>query len=153
MDVIAEEYSEKYLKASWRWLKDKEIKHLARVRTFSYEDQSQWFEQLSKRHDYKIWGISIDSNPIGAFGLKHIKSEQAEFWGYIGEKSYWGKGIGHWMVQETDSKALELGLRKVSLRVMAENFKAVNLYFKHFYKIELFRENEYFMSKTLDYHL
>src|ERR1700722_14823624 len=87
-------FDEQFLEKSWEWLRDPDLKRLSMAPDFTREEQRQWFSGLAEKSDYLIWGLSCDGIPIGAAGLKHITKEAAEYWGYIGERHYWGIGLG-----------------------------------------------------------
>lgn len=98
MQVDLVDYDRSFLDASFKWLADEEIKFLTNTPSFSKDVQEQWFLSLSEKEDYYIRGILADGILIGACGLKHITNVDGEYWGYIGEKEYWGKGIGKQMM-------------------------------------------------------
>jgi RimJ/RimL family protein N-acetyltransferase len=116
------------LERSWVWLQDPEIKALTDTPDFTRDMQRSWFESLPRRSDYFVWGIEIDGTPIGAFGLKQVTAEDAEYWGYLGERSYWGRGIGQWMLHCARDEARRLGLARLRLRVLRENARAIAAY-------------------------
>ena len=94
----------------------------------SAEEQQTWFKSLAARNDYRIWGIHCGSRKIGACGLKNISGKSAEYWGYIGEKEYWGRGLGKRLVSYCIEQAGELGLSSLYLKVIPENTRARRLY-------------------------
>jgi len=149
MNLLATNYNEMFLDVSRKWLNDPEIRHFMNTRYVSKPGQRIWFETISNKKDYNIWGITSENIPIGVFGIKNIRGEEGEFWGYIGEKQYWGLGIGDWMVCAAENKANELGLTSIRLRVLRDNYKAVNLYFKHCFKIIGLQKGKYVMKKDL----
>jgi RimJ/RimL family protein N-acetyltransferase len=55
----------------------------------------------------------------------------AEYFGYIGESSLWGKGLGKEILSLTCDKASELGMEKVYLHVLSDNIRALRLYEKN----------------------
>ncbi len=124
------EYDLIFLKKSWEWLKNPELKALTLTPDFTQQDQEIFYNSLPERMDYWIQGIKEDAQPIGAMGLKNITKLEAEYWGYIGEKDYWARGIGSYMLEEALKKAKELGLQKIYLNVSAENERAKKLYEK-----------------------
>lgn len=117
-----------YLERSWVWLNDAEMRELTMTPLFSREQQRVWFDSLQTRLDYRIWGVCVDDVPAGAAGLKNIGEVSAEYWGYLGEKQYWGQGLGRAMALRVVAEARGLGLRQVYLRVGAANTRAVRLY-------------------------
>ena len=123
-------FDERFLERSWQWLQDAEIKRLTMTPEFTRDQQRRWFERLPEMKDYMIWGLLCDGAPIGAVGLKHITGGDAEYWGYIGERDYWGAGLGGEMMRFIFDKARALGLRELYLTVHSDNGRAVGLYTK-----------------------
>ncbi|MFZ2726473.1 MAG: GNAT family N-acetyltransferase [Methylococcaceae bacterium] len=124
------DYDIEFLKLSWKWLNDEEIKQLTMTPNFTKEQQVEFFNSLARRKDYLIYGISFNNNKIGACGLKNIDNEQAEYWGYIGEKEYWGQGIGKRILEIMIKKTLDMQLKYIFLKVKFDNTRAINLYKK-----------------------
>jgi RimJ/RimL family protein N-acetyltransferase len=149
MKVELEEYSEPYLNASWMWLNDPEIKKLTNTPVLTKDSQLRWYESLKEKEDYRIWGISLNNRPIGACGLKKITDNDAEYWGYIGEKEFWGKGIGKVIMNLMEEEAAKLYLSSVWLQVLKVNERAIKLYIKEGYLIEKEDHNLIFMRKGL----
>jgi len=139
MHIVFVEYDNRFFTLSKGWLGDQQIKRLTMTPDTNDVSREQWFKNLKMRDDYYIQGIMVDNIPIGALGIKHIDMEKAtgEYWGYIGEKGYIGKGIGHVMVSRMIDQARELGLKALYLHVADYNERAIGLYVKHgFKKIE-----------------
>lgn len=124
------EYDESFLALSWLWLKDPEISVLTMTPEFTKDEQLIFFKSLGERRDYFIRGITYQNKKIGAVGIKNINHEKGEYWGYIGEKNYWGQGLGREIMQKIISEARLLGLKKLYLHVNANNQRAINLYKK-----------------------
>lgn len=122
------DYSLVFLDKSWEWLNDPEIKALTLTPAFTKEEQLSFYNNLPHRTDYWIKGITEDGLPVGAMGLKHISKTVAEYWGYIGDKKYWGKGIGNFMLQQAITRGKELGLQQLYLHVDEKNLRAKQLY-------------------------
>lgn len=139
-------YDLAFLEKSWEWLNDPEIKELTLTPDFSKEDQLNFYNSLPQKKDYWIKGITENNTPIGAMGLKNIDTGEssAEYWGYIGEKEYWGKGIGKFILKEAIIKARELNLKKIYLKVNRKNIIAKNLYLKMGFKKQSSGEIEYY---------
>jgi RimJ/RimL family protein N-acetyltransferase len=149
MKVELEEYSVPYLNASWLWLNDPEIRKLTNTPVLTKDSQLRWYETLSEKEDYKIWGISFNNKPIGACGLKKITNEDAEYWGYIGEKELWGKGLGKVIMHLMEEEARKLYLNNIWLQVLKENERAIKLYISLGYISEKEEHNLIFMRKEL----
>jgi RimJ/RimL family protein N-acetyltransferase len=124
-------YDEGFLEHSWDWLSDPEVRELTGTPAFTKDAQAEWFRGLAEKSDYLIWGLSYAHRPIGAFGLKGVTSTEAEYWGYIGEKEFWGRGIGSWMIEFSVDEGRQLGLERLYLRVLSFNERAIRLYRKH----------------------
>lgn len=130
------DYSTIYLENSWEWLNDFEIKKLTNTPDFSKEDQLFFYNSLPQKSDYLIKGIELNSKPIGVCGLKKITTEDAEYWGYIGEKKYWGKGIGKYIINYLIDIAKEKSLKSIYLHVIESNKRAIKLYLKIGFEVE-----------------
>lgn len=105
--------------------------------------REKWFENLKNRADYLIWGLEYKKVPIGVCGIKNINDGIGEYWGYIGEKEYWGRGIGKEMMHLVENKAIMYRLDKLTLRVLCSNFRAIQLYKRMGYN-EVCRDTNYF---------
>ena len=121
-----------FLDKSSIWLTDPELKQLTLTPDFTTESQKQWFDSLSKRDDYKIWGVIYDDVPVGAVGLKRIDNvdHSAEYFGYIGEKNYWHRGIGTRMLSFAIDEAKKIDIKRIDLYVFDDNSRAIGLYKK-----------------------
>lgn len=95
---------------------------------FDKSEQVNFFNSLEARENYFIYGITFMGVAIGACGLKNFINEKAELWLYIGDKSYWGKGLGKIIMNRLEEKALDKNLLKLYLKVIKENLVAINLY-------------------------
>ena len=146
------DYDRRFLQASSRWLRDPEIKRLTLTPDFTDAQQERWFESLPGRLDYRVWGVCVAGEPIGAAGLKNIDIDRSEgeYWGYIGEKAFWGRGIGVQLVQFVCEQARLLGLRRIYLRVAADNARAVGLYRKTGFELVSEVEGLITMQKALE---
>jgi RimJ/RimL family protein N-acetyltransferase len=149
IDHIA--YTRETLDLSSTWLRDPEIKALTSTPAFSREDQIKWFEGLPAREDYRAWTVRANSNPIGAFGIKNILAGSGEYWGYIGEKHHWGKGIGRHMLCAAVEEAKRIPLKTLLLRVHYSNFRAINLYIAYGFRIfSIANDGHYCMRLRID---
>ncbi|MGE8203868.1 GNAT family N-acetyltransferase [Heyndrickxia sp. NPDC080065] len=125
------------------WRNDMEVMHSSNpfLDTYDIEETKDFVNHIilgsSSSKSYIIMDKESDT-PIGITSLINIdyKNRQAECIIDIGEKSYWGKGIGTEALTLLLNYAfLEMNLHRVSLRVFSFNDKAINLYkrlgFKH----------------------
>lgn len=150
MKIELVEFSESFLNISWTWLNIDEIKKLTNTPNISKQSQMDWFKSLPNKTDYEIWGIEANEKPIGACGLKNITEIDCEYWGYIGEKEYWGKGIGSKVLSILIEKAKQKKLKKLWLKVLYDNFRAIKLYEKYgFHYVENFDDKQIRMELDL----
>ncbi len=134
MAAMIEEYlefvkfDEIFLEKSWNWITTEPIKTLIDAGEINKEDQLNWYGELENRTDYFVEGIKYKSTPIGVWGLKKITSDNAEYYGYIGEPEFWGKGIGKIIIARAINKAKKVGIKTLYLHVLKFNQRAINLY-------------------------
>lgn len=123
-------FDERFFGESGRWLANPDVRRLTMSPVVDECSRRRWFETLPTRKDYWIWGVCLEDRPIACFGIKHVDSSLAagEYWGYIGEPSLWGHGIGSWMLEQALNKAHKSGLHEIYLRVWTQNIRAIRLY-------------------------
>ncbi|MCK4663295.1 MAG: GNAT family N-acetyltransferase [Bacteroidales bacterium] len=143
MEITLVKFDNEFLNLSSLWLQDDEIRKLIDAAPINSKQQMVWFQGLIKRKDYKIWGVIAGNQKIGVCGLKNINKTEAEYFGYIGEKSFWGKGIGQKILKEILIKANSIRLSKVYLVVLTNNLRAI-----HSYKKFGFKEDGYSNDKV-----
>ncbi len=143
-------FDEDFLECSWRWLNDPELKRLTLTPDFTRAGQLAWFARLPQMKDYCIWGLKVDNKPVGAAGLKHVTVADAEYWGYLGERQYWGRGLGREILSFIIERAREMNLARLSLHVHRDNLRAVALYSKTGFRIHEERDSvlEMWLSLT-----
>ena len=148
--IVLVDYDKTFLDLSKEWLSDSETNALTATGEMPGDEQRQtWFDSLPQRSDYLIWGVQYEGKPIGACGLKHVTQNDAEYWGYIGEKTLWGKGLGGGYLSTIQKIAKELNLKTIYLRVLKFNTRAIKLYIKYGFKIDREDPEYYFMSLLL----
>ena len=130
MQIQFVKFDRLFLELSWKWLNDSEIRELTCTPVFTKEDQEEWFKSLDIMTDYKIYGVKADNIPIGVCGIKNLTNEDCEYWGYVGDKSFWGRGIGKQLISKMEEIARNYGLKSVWLKVSQTNVRARNLYSK-----------------------
>ena len=128
------DYDASFLEKSWEWLNNPVIKSMTNTPDFTKDNQLAWFQSLQFKTDYFIKGIRFNNIAVGAVGLKNITTSDAEYWGYIGDSEYWGKGIGSEMLSFAIEKGKEKKLKKLYLKVVESNTRALNLYKKFCFK-------------------
>ena len=146
-----------------RWFNDPELRRYIQMNEpMSKAGEERWFEdRLSKKGDY-IFGIEAQVGEewvsIGNLGLHQVdwKNRCAVFGIILGEKAYWGKGLGTEAARTALRFAFdELNLHRVELEVYAFNPRAIRCYEKVGFRREgtrreaLFREGKYHDVHTM----
>lgn len=92
----------------------------------------EWIKKAIKEKDSARFAITVDDEYIGNIQITNItSSEQGEYHIFIGEKKYWGKGIGTLATYQIIRYAKEiLKLKLLYLYVNPLNIGAIRLYEK-----------------------
>jgi len=127
----AEKYTE--------WLNDLELTmNLTLYNSIiNVETEKAFLENLSKEHNYSI--IDIETNELigtcGFIDLDHL-NQTAEVGIFIGNKSYWNKGIGtEALMLLLDYGFKALNFHNIQLRVYSFNERAIKSYKKIGFKV------------------
>lgn len=122
-------FDRSYLERSWEWLNDPEIKRMTLSPDFTRAEQEEFFCSLPQRTDYLIWGVaSSEGTPVGVAGLKHIFGTCAEFWCYIGERDWWGRGAGGQILDACESEARKRGITTLTMVASTDNSRSLGAY-------------------------
>ncbi len=73
---------------------------------------------------------TLDSKLIGLCSLYNWNSEDVQLGVRVGDKNYWGKGYGTEVVNLLTSYAFSQGIKRVWLKVLPSNFRAIKCYEK-----------------------
>lgn len=151
MELTLEKFTLEILEKSWNWLNDKEIKQLTQTPNFTKEEQIKWYNGLEKNTSYVVKGIQYDGKIIGVVGLKKIdlQKKEAEYFGYIGEKEYWGKGLSSKIFDLIIEEGKKIGVNHLYLNVISENKRAIRAYEKAGFKQVESSENNIKMIRIL----
>jgi RimJ/RimL family protein N-acetyltransferase len=108
-----------------KWVNDPDVgRYLLRFVPIYRHQQLSWFQSLPNNTDVVFTTETLTGEIVGAIGLENINlvNGTACTWQIVGEKKYWGKGIG------TEAKILlleyafqTLRLEKIGAEVMASN--------------------------------
>jgi RimJ/RimL family protein N-acetyltransferase len=116
--VVLDKVTKKHLPLFVKWLNDKEvIRFLENISGSTLKKEIKWFENAKKSKKDITFGIyALDNKKkvfIGSTSLRNIDTKHRKaVWGIlIGDKNYWGKGIG----TETTRLMLEFGFKKLKL--------------------------------------
>lgn len=119
---------------SYSWRNNPEIWELTGSKpdiVVTPEIELKWIDNVIKRNDQKRFAICIaETNEyIGNVQLTNIKNKKAEFHIFIGETSFWGKGIGKLATKlMTEYGFTILCLSEIYLWVNELNAKAIRIY-------------------------
>lgn len=149
MTVQLVNFGVSFFDLSWQWINDKEIKELINAPSVSKLEHIAWFEGLQEKKNYIIWGLKYNNQKIGICGLKKVTDNDAEYWGYIGEKDLWGKGIGKQILRLVEYEARKINLQSLRLQVLSQNKRAFKLYLNEGYIIEKELGDLIYMRKEL----
>jgi RimJ/RimL family protein N-acetyltransferase len=121
---------------SYKWRNDPEIWiHTGRNwnNAVSLDVEKNWIKDSIDSKSVKRLAICVGENStyIGNVQITNIDNKKGIFHIFIGNKNYWGKGIGSIASQlmiEYSKKTL--GLSEISLYVLSSNIKAFKIYKK-----------------------
>ena len=121
------------------WFSDPDVRrHLDMYLPFSLAQEERWFENLLERMEKRetvMFTIETrdDDAHIGNVSLFSInwKDRHAELGITIGDKDYWNRGYGTDAIRTILELAFdEMNLHRVTLRVHADNTRAIRAYEK-----------------------
>lgn len=118
------------LKYFLKWWKDKD---LIKLTSGFYEKSNKvltgYFLNIFKNNKDHCFVIKYGANTIGNTFLIHKNKNAFEIQIAIGEKEYWGKGLGTKAIKKAVKMAFEkLGYSKAYLEVRPENIRAIKAY-------------------------
>jgi RimJ/RimL family protein N-acetyltransferase/glycosyltransferase involved in cell wall biosynthesis len=120
---------------SFKWRNDPEIWKYTGSRPdreITIEIEKKWIQSVLKDDSCRRFAILVDEKYIGNIQLTNIINGSAEYHIFIGDKSFWGKGISSLATYEILHYAKEeLGLHNVYLSVREDNIFAIKAYKKN----------------------
>ena len=132
MEVAIRPLETKDAYTSVGWRNDSEVfKYTGNTydHVITIESELNWINKvMSVPNDYRC-AILVDRVYVGNIYLTNMESGIGHYHIFIGEKSYWGKGVA-----KKASKLIidygfnKLGLNEIRLRVRKENISALKLY-------------------------
>ena len=119
---------------SYRWRNDSEVfKYTGNIYSeeITLESELAWIRRVIKNENEYRCAIIADNCYVGNIYLTNIDDEKAEYHIFIGDKSYWGKGVAKKASIEIIRYGFEyLNLKKKVLEVRQQNKNAIRLYEK-----------------------
>lgn len=131
---------------SWKWRNDPEVWKFTGRKPNIYVTESiekKWIQEKLLESDSKRFAIIANGNYVGNIQLTSIiDTLSAEYHIFIGEKSYWGKGVATKATELIiDYAKHSLNIKEIFLRVHQDNHAAIKVYTKFgFIKSELLAE-------------
>lgn len=145
--------------AFYRWSRDREVT-LYSLSSYAYpqskSDIQQWLLSINSNSKNVSFGICCKSNDqlIGYAGISAISTlnRSGEYFILIGEKEYWGKGVGTAITKVvTDYAIRTLGLHRVQLTASSLNLAAIKAYENSGYQHEgVMRQSGFRNGKFVD---
>jgi diamine N-acetyltransferase len=120
------------------------------------EIEERWLSEVLRKPDQKRFGICLSSNDqyIGNVHLTDINDGRAEFHLFIGDVSYWGKGIGQEATRIIlDHAFFDLCFKELVLMVDPENHAAIAIYKKQGFVESGMTDNRHLMRLTREEYL
>ncbi|NGZ15596.1 GNAT family N-acetyltransferase [Vibrio aestuarianus] len=122
--------------AFYKWSRDREVT-LYSLSSYAYpqskSDIEKWLLSINSNPKNVSFGICSNENDqlLGYAGISGISTlnRSGEYFILIGEKSYWGKGVGTSVTKiVTDYAIRTLGLHRVQLTASSINYGAIKAY-------------------------
>ena len=151
MDVIIRKLTLNDANVSWKWRNDPEVWRLTGREwnnIVTEEIEKEWIRKVLKDKSSIRFAICVGKNEeyIGNVQLTDLKEETAIFHIFIGDKAYWGKGIGFYATKLIIEYAKDkLKLKKIYLTVKKNNIAAIKTYIKNGFSIYLEKDDKYEM--------
>lgn len=142
MNITIRPLEENDAQTSVKWRNTPEIWKLTGSKpdhTITIEEELEWIRRVIQDKTCRRFAILADGRYIGNTYLTDMHKGEAEFHIFIGDKSYWGKGIAkRASILVIEYAKNELNLMKINLGVNPENLPAISIYralgFKEFDK-------------------
>ncbi|HSJ53585.1 MAG TPA: GNAT family protein [Anaerolineae bacterium] len=117
-----------------RWLNDPAVLHyFGRFKPLSLMQEEQWYEKMLEDSTALNVAVELEGRHVGGAGLVLIDGRvgSAEVGLFIGLPELWDQGLGLDVLRTLLRFGFEqLNLHRISLRVFAENERAIHLYEK-----------------------
>jgi RimJ/RimL family protein N-acetyltransferase len=119
------------------WLEDMDVRRwlaMSEMPPPTLESEHEWYQERKQDPSCVIWCIESEEGlPIGDVGLGLIDKthKRAELGIFIGDKTFWGRGLGPDAIHRVLRYAFEeLTLRRVQLHVDEDNLRGIRCYEK-----------------------
>jgi len=123
-----------------KWINNPAIMSRSLIRQrVSVSEQRRIFRRLVSDKSYIFHKLVFQERFIGAIGVKKIDyvNRNGEMWVYIGEKEFWGRGLGTAAVRKySESIAKKCNLHKIYATVLSDNIPSLKTFVKAGFDIE-----------------
>lgn len=131
-----------------RWLNDPEVNRHLETRKATIDDLKKYIEEKNNSPNCLFLGIFLKENNehIGNIKLEPIDKDKkrATFSIVVGEKGYWGTGLGTEATKIlVDYGFKKLGLDVIGLSVVLENKSAIRVYEKAGFQVKEIKKGYY----------
>ena len=107
------------------WFADQDVtRYLLMILPPAAKQEQEWFDKMTDSERTIYWGIFVDGVHVGGTALEgvHWQNRNASSGTIIGDKRYWGRGIGSTSMRlRTHFAFHQLGLEKLRSAAFAEN--------------------------------
>jgi RimJ/RimL family protein N-acetyltransferase len=113
-----------------KWWRDGELIKMTSgdFESLSDDEIKNQVKEMADDTDSWHWMIQVDDKIVGHINLNKLDNQKAELQIIIGEKEYWGRGIGKQAGTQIIKKAKNFN--RIYIEVRPENSRALNLYQK-----------------------
>lgn len=113
-----------------QWRNRDDVRHwFINSKLITPEGHAEWFDHYERRNNDLMWVIEANGKLCGQVGLYDIGSDIAEFGRFmIGAPDMRGTGVGRIACALVTQYALQLGVSRVRLHVLAHNVRAIQVY-------------------------
>ena len=134
---------------SWKWRNDPDVWKFTGSRPniiVTPEIEIDWIQNVLSKLNSKRFAIIVDKVYVGNIQLTNITELDAEYHIFIGDKSYWGKGIATKATDLLiDYAFTKLKLKLIYLFVKSDNIAAVKVYEKNGFSVKEKIDNSFKM--------
>jgi RimJ/RimL family protein N-acetyltransferase len=117
-----------------RWFNDERVlAYFGRYVPMSMVQEEKWYESMLDDPSVVNFAVELEQEHIGGAGFCGLdgKNRSAEVGLFVGLPELWGQGLGRDILQTLIAFGFDqLNLNRISLRVFADNKRAVHLYEK-----------------------
>lgn len=138
------------------WFEDMEVtRFLLRRNPPSLDEEKEWLEKMARDPDQLLWVVEHKGKPVGNTAIHAIdwRNGSGTTGTVIGDKTVWGKGLGHELMQLRARYAFtQLPLRKLKSAYLEGNEASARAQASAGYReVGRHRKDMFFNGKWLDH--